>query len=208
MSVEIQGVNLLGNPVAPRVLGADRALAVKDSSARFQAAVERGRCFAVCNQTGVTSQAGLSATTPVLTLANAAGSGVIGALWFAGATIEVAAATAGSVLLAVGTNTVAAVVTGTLTTAHRNLKLGGQTQQGNKISPFLAATLPAAPVAVAILGTMLTGAITTTPTLNTMGRWFDGAVLIPPGTNVSIQTLVAAGANGLLCEFIWEELDQ
>src|SRR3990167_681827 len=93
----------------------DDYLIAQDS---FAAAVERGRCYTVANQSGVTSQAGLSATTPVLTLYNPAGSGVNGRLWFAGATIEVAAATAGSIVLAAGTNTVAAAVTGTLTTAH------------------------------------------------------------------------------------------
>lgn len=184
-------------------MSSEKYLITQDAFAR---AVEKGNVYAVANQTGVTSQAGLSATTPVLTLANPAGSGVRGRLWFAGATLEVAAATAGSVVLAVGTNTVAAVVTGTLTTAHRNLKLGGLNAQGNKVVPFLAATLPAAPVAIALLGVMLTGAITTLTTNPTMGRWFAGAVTIEPGTNISIQTLVASGANGLLCEYIWEEV--
>ena len=180
---------------------------VKDE---FMAAVEDGRCYAVANQAGVTSQAGLSATTPVLTLVNPAGSGISGRLWFAGATIEVAAATAGVIHLAVGTNTIAAAVTGTLTTAHRNLKLGSagvvSGSQGNRVVPMLAATLPAAPVSIALLGVMLTGAITTIPALPTYGRWFNGAVLIQPGVNVSIQTNVASGASGLLCEFIWEEI--
>lgn len=173
----------------------------------FAAAVERGRCFIVCSQSGITTQAGLSATTPALTLANAAGSGVRGRLWYAGATFTVAAATAGAVWLAVGTNTVAAAVTGTLTTAHRNCKLGGTTTAGNKIDPFLAATLPAAPVGVALLGSLLTGAITTQMVISSVGRWFYGAMTIEPGTNVSIQTGVASGASGTFCEFIWEELD-
>ena len=208
MSVEMLGVvgpQVLANGAkAPPSMARNGSLVTQDD---FAAAVERGRCFAVCNQTGVTSQAGLSVTTPVLTLANAAGSGVRGRLWFAGATLEVAAATAGSVVLAVGTNTIAAVVTGTLTTAHRNLKLGGTNAQGNKIVPWLAATLPAAPVAISLLGVMLTGAITTLTTNPTMGRWFYGALTIEQGTNISIQTLVASGAAGLLCEFIWEEID-
>lgn len=173
----------------------------------FLAAVEKGRCFAVCNQTGVTSQAGLSATTPVLTLYNPVGSGVNGRLWYAGCTNEVSAATAGSIVLAVGTNTVAAAVTGTLTTSHRNLKLGGTSAQGNKVVAFTAATLPAAPVAIAILGVLKTGAITTIPEQAAMGRHFNGSVILTPGCNLSIQTLVASGASGLLCEFVWEECD-
>ena len=172
----------------------------------FAAAVERGRVFGIANQTGVTSQAGLSATTPVLTLANPLGSGVCGRLWYAGAVFEVAFAAA--VFLAAGTSPVAAAVTGTLTTAHRNLKLGGLSAQGNKVIPFLAATLPAAPVAIDLLGVGLTGAITTVPTSQPVGRWYNGAILIKPGCNISVQTNTASGTSSTLINFIWEEIDE
>lgn len=185
-------------------IGYDGSLSVWDY---FTLAVEEGRVWSVANQAGVTSQAGLSATTPVLTLANPAGSGVRGRLWYAGATFSVAFATAGAVFLAAGTNTALAAVTGTLTTAHRKLKMGGVDSQGNRINAFLAATLPAAPVAISILGVGLTGAITTVPQIQALGRWFNGAVLIEPGTNISIQTGVASGASGTFCEYIWEEQD-
>lgn len=174
-------------------------------SPAFREAVEAGKAFAVCNQAGVTSQAGLSATTPVLTLYNPAGSGVNGFLHFAGATFSVAFAAAAGIFLAVGSDATAAAVTGTLTTAHRNLKLGGPRPT---IQTLLAATLPAAPVAVALLGVGLTGAITTVPQLQSLGRWFDGSLIIAPGTNVSIQTGTASGASGTFCEFIWEEQPQ
>jgi hypothetical protein len=175
----------------------------------FAAAVERGRCFAVANQVGVTSQAGLSGTTPVLTLANPAGSGCTGRLWYAEANILLAqAAVVSTVWLAAGTNTVAAVVTGTLATAHRNLKLGGVAdQQGNKISPILAATLPAAPVAIDVLGVATTGVITTTTQGPRMSKCYFGALLIQPGTNISIQTSAVTAADGLWCAYIWEECD-
>ena len=170
----------------------------------FLRAVDEGRMFAVASQAGVTSQAGLSATTPVLTLPNPAGSAKRGKLWFAGATFTVAPATVGVVWVAVGTNPVAAAVTGTLTTAHRNLLLGGPQPT---IVPMLAATLPAAPVGVAILGTNYTGAITTVPQAPPLGRWFNGGINIRPGTNLSLQTGVASGASGMFCEYIWEEED-
>lgn len=192
-----------GSKGFPR-LGGDGSLSVWDY---FTLAVEEGRVWSVANQAGVTSQAGLSATTPVLTLANPAGSGVRGRLWYAGATFTVAFATAGAVFLAAGTNTTAAVVTGTLTTAHRRTKLGGIDSQGNTINAFLAATLPAVPVAISLLGVGLTGAITTAPHLQSLGRHFNGSILIEPGTNISIQTGVASGASGTFCEFVWEEQD-
>ena len=178
---------------------------VATSQALFQDAVERGRVYGVCNQTGITSQAGLSATTPALTLANPAGSGVNAVLWFAGASFSVAFAAASAVFVAVGTNVSAAAVTGTLTTAHRNLKLG--VTGGNKAIPFLAATLPAAPVGVSLLGVGLTGAITTAPSSGAFGRWFNGGIVLQPGTNLSIQTTTASGTSGTFCEYIWEEVD-
>lgn len=179
------------------------SLAVMGAGAYFQEAVRNGSVFAIANQAGVTSQAGLSATTPVLTLANPIGSGVNCVLWYAGATCIVSAATAGAVFVAVGTNPAAAAVTGTATTAHRNLLLGGGQPS---VVPLLAATLPAAPVAVSILGALLTGAITTIPHQAGIDRWFNGSIIIAPGANLSIQTGVASGASGLLCEYIWEEV--
>lgn len=202
MSVEVQGM-LPGGSLRTFQANFDGFQIVEDIFAR---AVERGNVYSVCNQVGVASQAGLSATTPVLTLANPSGSGVSGRLWMAGAHFEVAFAAAASVWLAAGTNTAAAAVTGTLTTAHRNLKLGGTSAQGNKITPFLAATLPAAPVAIDTLGVGLTGAITTAPTQLPMVKWYNGAILIQPGCNISIQTSTASGALGMLCTYVWEEV--
>lgn len=180
-------------------------LHVAHAQSAFQDAVERGRVYAVCNQAGITTQAGLSATTPALTLYNPLGSETNLVVWYAGITDLVAYAAAAAIWAAVGTNTAAAAVTGTLTTAHRNLKLG---LSSNPVArTFLAATLPAAPVGICLLGAGLTGAITTVPSVATLGRWFNGALILTPGTNLSIQTSTASGTNSSLCEFIWEEVD-
>ena len=168
----------------------------------FTAAVNAGRMFAICSQAGVTSQAGLSATTPVLTLYNSS-STVNCRLWYAGCTVTVSAATAGAVWLAANTVTSAAAVTGTAATAMRNMKLGGSAPS---ITPLLAATLPAAPVGLCILGVLKTGAITTIPEQPAMGRWFNGGLIVANGTAITIQTGVASGASGLFCEYIWEEV--
>ncbi len=71
---------------------------------------------------------------------------------------------------------------------------------------LLAATLPAAPVAVGLLGAGVTGAITVQMTVNPIERWYNGALIFTPGTNLSIQTGVASGASGTFCEYIWEEV--
>lgn len=189
------------NPVRSDKTG---ALVVTQGHGRFQEAVEQGYVFAVVNQTGVTSQAGLSATTPVLTLYLPLGSNKKVAIWYVGVTFLVAFAAASAIFVAVGTELQAAAVTGTLTTAHRNLKLG--CSDGPAARTLLAATLPAAPVAVGLLGAGLTGAITTIPFIQTLERWYDGALILLPGSNLSIQTSTASGASAMLCEYIWEEI--
>lgn len=193
-----------GALAAPR-LTRNGSLAVAGASASFQEAVNRGRCFGVANQTGITTQAGLSATTPALTLYNPAGSGVNLAVWYVGVNFTVAFAAAAEIFVAVGTNTVAAAVTGTATTAHRNLKLGSGANMA--ASPYLAATLPAAPVAIGLLGAGLTGAITTVPGTQNYERWYNGALILTPGTNLSIQTSTASGASATFCEYLWEEFE-
>lgn len=178
---------------------------VQDAHARFYEAVALGNCYGVAMQSGVASQAGLSATTPILTLYNPLGSGVNGLLWYAGVTQSVAPAAAMVVWLGANTVTQAAAVTGTLTTSHRNLLLGGA--QGNKIQAMLAATLPAAPIALATLGVGFAGALTVNNQQAPIARWFDGGMLIAPGTAVSFQTSTASGAAGLFGEYAWEEVD-
>ena len=182
------------------------ALLVAQDSARYQEAVEQGNVYGSASQAGVTSQAGLSATTPVLTLYNPSGSGKNAVIWYLGATFLVAFAAAAAIFIAVGTDTVAAAVTGTLTTAHRNMKLGASSN--NACKTYLAATLPAAPVAVGLLGAGLTGAITTVPVAKSLERWVGGAIILKPGSNLSLQTSTASGASGMLCEYIWEEVDE
>jgi len=173
----------------------------------FQRAVGEGRAYTVCNQAGVTSQAGLSATTPVLTLYNPLGSGVKGRIWYVGCTFTVVFAAVAAIFVAVGTNVQAAATTGTLTTAHRRTRLGSLLAHGNQIIPLLAATLPEAPVAVGLLGAGLTGAVNLLPHMVPLGRWFNGALELMPGSNLSIQTSAASGASGMWCEYIWEEVD-
>lgn len=177
---------------------------VAQVSASLQEAVLRGKTFGVAAQAGVTTQAGLSATTPALTLYNPLSSGVNAVLWYAGVNFSVVFGAAAAVWLAANTTTSAAAVTGTATTAHRNLLLGAASNPA--CVPLLAATLPAAPVAICTLGMGLTGAITTVPSVGQLERWFNGSVILTPGTAISIQTSTASGASATFCEYIWEEI--
>lgn len=164
----------------------------------------RANIFSVCNQSGITTQAGISATTPALTLFNPKGSGVNACIIYAGCVASVAFAAASVIFVGVNTNIAAADVTGTATTAHRCGLLGNGRQPS--IVPLLAATLPAAPVGAAIIGVGLTGAITTTPTSAVLGRFFDGTLILSPGSAISFQTSTASGTNAFFGEFVWEEI--
>ena len=192
-----------GSP-APIALAKNGSVVTRDD---FTEAVMRGRVFAACNQTGVTTQAGLSATTPVLTLYNPASSGTLGRLWFTDIDFLVAFAAAAQVWLALNNDATASAVTGTAATT-KNLKMAGSTgAQGNKLSCFTAATLPAAPVGLFLLGVGLTGAISTVPTSLAMSKAYGGSVLIMPNTALSFQTSTASGTNSALAGFTWEEED-
>lgn len=189
----------------------DGAAVVQAAGATFQEAVRRGRVYGGCSQSGVTSQAGLSGTTPTLTLYNPAGSKKNLALWYAGSAYTVAFATAGGIWLGLHETGVAAKAVsalGTELTATRNFLANGGTPATRRGSgQLLLAATASTPIAIALLGAGLTGAITTVPAIASVGRWFDGAVILGEDTAVSIQTGVASGASGQFCEFIWEELD-
>jgi hypothetical protein len=183
--------------------GRTGATVVTDAHGRFVEAVQRGNVYFAANQTGVTTQAGLSATTPVLTLFNPKGNTKNLAILYAGVTFSVAFAAAAVVWLAVNSNIAAADVTGTAATVRNALVGNGNTPSA---SAFTAATLPAAPVAISVLGVGLTGAITTVPSLSSMGRVYDGSILIAPGGALSFQTSAASGASATFAELAWEEI--
>src|SRR3990167_9862723 len=98
--VGLPGAALQGEGVrTPIRLGRTGETAFCNAHGLYHEPTSRGAVFSVCNQAGVTSQAGLSLTTPVLTLYNPLGSGVLGRLWYAGCTFTVAFATAGAIWL-------------------------------------------------------------------------------------------------------------
>lgn len=180
----------------------DACTVTMDGHARYQEAVMRGNVFVTANQTAGTTQAGLSATTPVLTLFNPKGNNKVGVLIYAGATFIVANAAGAAVWLAANINIAAAAVTGTAATVTNALL-------GNNNSPsllaFTASTLPAAPIAISQLASGVTGAVTTAPYVLPAGRFYDGSVILMPGSAISIQSSTASGA-GTFCEYIWEEV--
>lgn len=191
------------NPIR---LGKTGEQIVQQAHTGLYEAVSRGNVYVACSQTGQTTAAGLSATPGTLALYNPAGSGVNLILLRAGAVFSVAFAAAAVIWLGLNTNNAAAAVTGTTATT-RNLLLGpAAINQSGKALAFTAPTLPAVPVAGALLGVGLTGAITTAPTGQVLDRYFEGGIIIPPGCAVSFQTSTASGASAFFGELVWEEV--
>ena len=203
--MDIQLVDRLGNDLGS-AKGSKQTggLLVQQAGARFDEAVDRGAVYIAANQTTVVTQAGLSATTPALTVANRAGSGKTVKLWYAGCQSLVAWTAAAAVWLALGGSAVAAAVTETTAATIRNAKTGDASAPAG-VALLAVATLPAAPVAISLLGAGLTGIITTVPGIAPFGRWYDGALRLPPGFNWSIQT---STAGTLFCEIIIEVVDE
>lgn len=194
-----------GVPYGPaRASRSNGGLLVTPAGSSFDEAVDRGNVYITANQTTVTTQAGLSATTPALTIANRAGSGKRVKLWYAGAQSLVAWTAAAAVWLAQGGSAVAAAVTETTAATVRNAKTGDSSTP-NGVAALAVATLPAAPVAISLLGAGLTGAITVQTGIAPFGRWYNGAIQLPEGFNWSIQT---STAGTLFCEFIFEVVDK
>lgn len=178
------------------------ALLVAQGNALLDAAVERGNVFVTANQTTVTTQAGLSATTPALTIANRAASGKSVRLWYVSCTSLVAAVAAAAVWPALGGYSATLVTESTLATV-RNMKTGDGGQPVG-VACLSVATLPAAPVAVGQMGAQTTAAITTAPMGAFYERWYNGALRLAPGFNFSLQT---STASTLFCEYIFEVVD-
>jgi hypothetical protein len=176
-------------------------MGVGDVHGHFQEAVYRGNVWTCANLGGtpVTTQAGLSATTPALTLYNPSGSNVALVLWRTRASITSSPAAASGLMLAVNTSSAAlqAPQVVTAATVYNNL-IGNPKQPVGQC--YRVATLSAAPLLLAPFGGT-TGA-------SAIGGYNpkddeDGEFILLPGTTISIQT---TSATALLGAFTWEEI--
>lgn len=187
-------------------LGRDGASMVQDSHSKYQEQVLRGNSFYCANLAGtaVTTQAGLSATTPALTLYNPANSGKNLVLTETGLDVTAAPAAAAGFMIAVssaialsGGSANGAITLATVATVL-NANTASQTQSSGQC--YRVATLPFAPVAMRYIGgttgaAAISGVVLTDPT--------DGKIVVGPGTAISIQSTSAAA---IIAHFLWEEV--
>ena len=167
---------------------------------RYQEPVLRGGVYVGANVLGtpVTTQAGLSATTPALTLWNPVGSGVYLSLLGVRVGINAAPAAASTLCLAVNAKGAAAPSSTTDATMYSTLLTG--VTGSPKGRAYRVATLAAAPVAVRFLGHVLATGGTDTCVIN---HDVDGQLVLDEGVALSVQ---ATTAIAIFCEFVWEEV--
>lgn len=202
------GGALLGKNAAGPLRGdLSSALVTQDAHARFQEALLNGQVFIGSDLAGtaVTTQAGLSATTPALTLYNPLNSPVNLVVWSLGCAFQAAPAAAAAVMLAVNLPIVAASGAPTApipTTLAQifNADLYSQIIAAPVGQCYRVCTLAAAPIACRqCFGTTGAAAIG--------GMYFrdpiDGAIIVPPGVALSVQTSSAAS---VVCDIVWEEV--
>jgi len=166
---------------------------------RYYETTYRRQMYTIANQTGVTTSAALTTTYVGLCIANPTTSTVNAVITKAAYAFTVAPAAAVAVGLMTG---VGASITTNLVTA-RNRFVGGV---GAQCLASTSLTLPGTPVLETILGTVLTGAITTQSTQPPTIIDLEGSLILPPGAFCAFYTSTASGASGFLGSFQWVEV--
>lgn len=191
-------LNPSNNTQVDESFGPDGAQRVMDAHGRYADLAFRGRLFTAANQAAVTCGAGLSATMVTLALNNPVGSGVYLELIDAAWGFTTAAAAATTVYLAATVQSATANSAVTLVTV-KNALWTGIAATGNVGIASSAATLPAAPLIARVLGSAGTSGLGPVLLKDDIG----GALILMPGTTVSIQASAAAIGLGA---FTWAEV--
>ena len=189
----------VGSIASPYRATQDGSIGNQETHAKFQQAVRDGNVYTCANPqaTAVTTQAGLSVTTPALTLYNPAGSGKN--LVLIEDTLALNAAPAAADIFSLAYSSGAPTTTTTATLINNLI-----TPSNISVVPtglcYRISTLNTTPVAFRYLG-QVTGATTLTQPIYT--DVVDGKVIVGQGMAITFQTTSAAAIVG---SFTWEEI--
>lgn len=181
------------NTAAALAQGRNGELLVAMAHGKYFTAAARGALFSY-NVTGVTIPKNAATLVSVFSLYNPVGSGRLLEL----VTFDLGVVSATTVVDTTGLYSQTAVLTakGTFTTAATPIPALLNSGLAGVGVPYSAFTHSGTPVRVAILATF--GAITTTT--NQLAHYdFDGKIVIPPGSIVSVAN-VAAASNATSCD--------
>lgn len=178
---------------------------VMDGHSRYQESSYRLNSYLCADLGGtpVTTQAGLSATTPALTLWNPLSSGVAMVVNDFSVALTTAPANTTAFWLAVTTGATTAPSATTAATTQSSMMGYSKTPTG---ACYRVATLTALPIAVRNVGTIVAwgngipGAVFSQVQLNDS---IDGKIILYPGTSLSLQTSQVAAVTA---SFSWEEI--
>ena len=180
-------------------------LIVSELHGRYYETVYRRTQYFASNPTGVTTTATTSGTTTAIVginISNPINSPVNLVLNKIGVAFTVVFAAAADIALGVGYNS-STNVTQTTPLTVRNAYVGVGAAGYGLVSSSV--TFPTPPNFIHVLGSGLTGAITTTPYIPyTMD--LEGSVILPPGAFAGIFTTTAGGASGFFGSIGWEEV--
>lgn len=157
--------------------------------------------FVASTQAGVATSTGLSTTQTGFTLTNPAGSGKNLVVLQINVAMTTAPAAAATIVAAANVNPVAAAVTQTTPLTVRDARLG-VTRTGAGLAAS-AVTLPAAPVVVRAIGGPVATGQTTPPYIRDD---VNGAIVLVPGTALSINSLTTA--ISAVISMTWREVDE
>jgi hypothetical protein len=177
----------------------DNSQIVTSASSKHEFATLNSEVFHGANAAGtaVTTQAGLSVTTPALTLYNPVNSGVNLVLLRVNVSVHAAPAAASDLMLVYNSTTATAPATTTDATMVSGM-IGSTTAPAGRC--YRIATLGAVPTAFRYLGSVIAATSTNQFIID---HDVNGDVVIPPGGCISIQ---ATTAISILASFTWKEL--
>jgi len=182
-------------------VGATTEIIVDELHGRYYETTVRKAMFAGANLAGVTTSAAFATTYTGMCLTNPIGS-TVNLVLTKVSYAPLVAQTAGLVLGIMTGYSASTAVTQTTPLVPLSNFVGQPAGTGLIAS---ATTLPVAPTRLILLGTLLTGAITVTPTGGTVVD-MEGSVVIPAGGFAAFYTSAASVASSLVFGMQWEEV--
>lgn len=170
---------------------------------RYYEQTYRGNVFSG-SIVGQVTTVGLATTYTGLCLSNPVSSSRNLVLLKAGFSFLVAFSAAAHVGLMTGYNGTTNVTHTTPVTVRSQFFIGSAAAASGLLDS--AATLPTAPTVNEILGSGLTGAITTTPLTGPSNIDLGGSLILPPGAYCAFYTSTASGTASGAFSFTWEEV--
>lgn len=174
-------------------------LVVQQAHGELYEATSRQRVYIGANPAGtaVTTQVGLSATTPALTLYNPANSGTLLVILTCTINFTASPAAAAGLILAINAPSAAAPTSTTTATIQNAYTSNSNSGIGQC---YRIATLAAAPLAIRYIGGTVGASSTGTSQLIDN---INGGIIIGPGVALSIQSTSTAS---IIASFTWEEV--